>query len=60
MQSPVKHIVKSPHAEGLYRLNYNTIISPVGMYIRGTDTQLIKNIHAKTDHLLLTPVKKKC
>ncbi|KAG6803263.1 rhoGEF domain-containing protein gxcJ isoform X1 [Apis mellifera caucasica] len=28
------------------------------MYIRGTDTQLIKNIHAKTDHLLLTPVKK--
>ncbi|PBC34396.1 hypothetical protein APICC_02856 [Apis cerana cerana] len=58
MQSPVKHIVKSPHAEGLYRLNYNTIISPVGMYIRGTDTQLIKNIHAKTDHLLLTPVKK--
>ncbi|XP_012339867.1 rhoGEF domain-containing protein gxcJ-like isoform X2 [Apis florea] len=59
MQSPVKHIVKSPHAEGLYRLNYNTIISPVGMYIRGTDTQLIKNVHAKTDHLLLTPVKKK-
>ncbi|XP_043798273.1 uncharacterized protein LOC122717866 isoform X2 [Apis laboriosa] len=58
MQSPVKHIVKSPHAEGLYRLNYNTIISPVGMYIRGTDTQLIKNIHAKTDQLLLTPVKK--
>ena len=62
MNSPIKdtkvrHILKSPHAEGLYRLNYNTIMSPVGMYIRGTDMQLIKNVHAKTDHLLLTPVK---
>ena len=62
MNSPVKdtkvrHILKSPHAEGLYRLNYNTIMSPVGMYIRGTDMQLIKNVRAKTDHLLLTPVK---
>lgn len=54
----VRHILKSPHAEGLYRLNYNTVISPVGMYIRGTDMQLIKNVHAKTDNLLLTPVKK--
>ncbi|XP_071862703.1 uncharacterized protein [Bombus fervidus] len=53
----VRHILKSPHAEGLYRLNYNTIMSPVGMYIRGTDMQLIKNVHAKTDNLLLTPVK---
>ena len=52
------HILKSPHAEGLYRLNYNTIISPVGMYIRGTDMQLIKNVRAKTDDLLLTPLKK--
>ncbi|XP_017757047.1 PREDICTED: uncharacterized protein LOC108548545 [Eufriesea mexicana] len=63
MHSPVKHtkvrhILKSPHAEGLYRLNYNTVISPVGMYIRGTDMQLIKNVRAKTDNLLLTPVKR--
>lgn len=61
--SPMKntmesHILKSPHAEGLYRLNYNTIISPVGMYIRGTDMQLIKNVRAKRDDLLLTPVRK--
>lgn len=52
------NILKSPHAEGLYRLNYNTIISPVGMYIRGTDMQLIKNVRAKTDNLLLSPAKK--
>lgn len=44
----VKQILKSPHAEGLYRLNYNTIMSPVDMFIRATDMQLIKNIHAKT------------
>ncbi|XP_031839709.1 uncharacterized protein LOC116430134 isoform X2 [Nomia melanderi] len=63
MYSPKKHavedhILKSPHAKGLYRLNYNKIISPVGMYIRGTDMQLIKNVHAKPDDLLLTPAKK--
>ncbi|XP_078049311.1 uncharacterized protein LOC144476361 isoform X2 [Augochlora pura] len=52
------HILKSPHAKGLYRLNYNTIVSPVGMYIRGTDMQLIKNVHAKTDDMLLTPTRK--
>ncbi|XP_015428969.1 PREDICTED: uncharacterized protein LOC107185727 [Dufourea novaeangliae] len=58
-QNTVKeHILKSPHAKGLYRLNYNTVVSPVGMYIRGTDMQLIKNVRAKTDGLLLTPVKK--
>ncbi|XP_017790349.1 PREDICTED: uncharacterized protein LOC108572604 [Habropoda laboriosa] len=62
MHSPVEntakyHILKSPHAKGLYRLNYNTIISPVGMYIKGTDMQLIKNVHAKKDRLLLTPTK---
>ncbi|XP_076375745.1 uncharacterized protein LOC143258961 isoform X2 [Megalopta genalis] len=53
-----EHILKSPHAKGLYRLNYNTIVSPVGMYIRGTDMQLIKNVHAKTDDMLLTPTRK--
>ncbi|XP_076235764.1 uncharacterized protein LOC143180116 [Calliopsis andreniformis] len=62
MNSPRKntpeHILKSPHAEGLYRLNYNTIISPVGMYIRGTDLQLIKNVHAKRDDQLLSSAKK--
>ena len=49
------NIVKSPHAKGLYRLNYNTIISPVGMYIRGTDMQLIKNVRAKKGGLLISP-----
>lgn len=49
------NILKSPHAEGLYRLNYNTIISPVGMYIRGTDMQLIKNVRAKKSGLLMSP-----
>lgn len=52
----VRQILKSPHAEGLYRLNYNTIMSPVDMFIRATDMQLIKNIHAKTDHLWFTMV----
>lgn len=55
--STEKHILKSPHAEGLYRLNYNTIISPVGMYIRGTDMQLLKNVRAKTTRLHVTPGK---
>ena len=49
------NILKSPHAEGLYRLNYNTIISPVGMYIRGTDMQLIKNVRARKGGLLMSP-----
>ncbi|XP_076675978.1 uncharacterized protein LOC143373062 isoform X2 [Andrena cerasifolii] len=49
------NIVKSPHAKGLYRLNYNTIISPVGMYIRGTDMKLIKNVRAKKGGLLMSP-----
>ncbi|XP_076642099.1 uncharacterized protein LOC143352937 [Halictus rubicundus] len=53
-----EHILKSPHVKGLYRLNYNTIVSPVGMYIRGTDMQLIKNVRAKTDGLLLKSPKK--
>lgn len=52
----VRQILKSPYAEGLYRLNYNTIMSPVDMYIKATDMQLIKNVHAKTDHLWFTMV----
>ena len=61
MYSPVRknglgdNILKSPHAEGLYRLNYNTIISPVAMYISGTDMQLIKNVRAKKGGLLISP-----
>lgn len=43
-----EHILKSPNAKGLYRLNYTTIMSPVGMYIRGTDPRLIKKVHLKT------------
>lgn len=52
----VRQILKSPYAEGLYRLNYNTIMSPVDMFISATDMQLIKNIHAKTDRLWFTMV----
>ncbi|CAK9826069.1 hypothetical protein ANTRET_LOCUS3974 [Anthophora retusa] len=62
MNSPVEntarnHILESPHVKGLYRLNYNTVLSPIGMYIRGTDMQLIKNVRPKKDRLLLTPMK---
>ncbi|XP_076175490.1 uncharacterized protein LOC143150853 isoform X1 [Ptiloglossa arizonensis] len=62
MDSPIKdtrekNILESLHEKGPGRLNYDNIISPVGMYIRGTDMQLIKNVRAKTDGLLLTPVK---
>lgn len=52
----VRKILKIPYGESLYRLNYNTIMSPMGMYIRATDMQLIKNIHAKTDRLWFTMV----
>lgn len=38
-------------------LNYDTVISPVGMYIRGTDPHLMKNLRPKTDVMLLTPQK---
>lgn len=50
----------SSHAKSVYRqmgLNYDTVISPVGMYIRGTDTHLMKNLRPKTNEMLLTPRK---
>ncbi|XP_076760669.1 uncharacterized protein LOC143429107 [Xylocopa sonorina] len=62
MLSPTKNtakgtILKSPHLEGLYRSDYNTVVSPVGMYIRGTNMPLIKNVRPKTNRLFSTPVK---
>ncbi|XP_017891205.1 uncharacterized protein LOC108631633 isoform X2 [Ceratina calcarata] len=52
---PEEHILKSPHAKGLYRLNYTTVLSPVAMYIRGTDTRLIQNVRPKANYDSLAP-----
>lgn len=49
-----KPIVNSP-SPGSYRLNYNTVPSPVGMYIRGTNPNLITNVRGKTNERMLTP-----
>ncbi|XP_072756405.1 uncharacterized protein [Anoplolepis gracilipes] len=38
--------------------NYDHVVSPVGMYIKGTDPHLMKNLRPKTDEKLLTPRKK--
>lgn len=54
----LKELNGSPHARSIYRqmgLNYDSIVSPVGMYIRGTDPHLTKNLRPKTDEMLLTP-----
>ncbi|XP_043253074.1 uncharacterized protein LOC122397757 [Colletes gigas] len=63
MYSPTKdtkeeNISKNSHARGPRKTSYNTVTSPIGMYIRGTDMQLIKNIHAKTDDVSLQFVKR--
>ncbi|KMQ97191.1 leucine-rich repeat-containing protein [Lasius niger] len=50
----------SPHPKNIYQQidNYDHVVSPVGMYIKGTDPYLIKNLRPKTDEKLLTPRKK--
>lgn len=51
----------SPSTQSICRrmgLNYDSVISPVGMYIKGTNPHLIKNLRPKTDEMLLTPRKK--
>lgn len=51
----------SPHAKSIYRhmgLNYDTVISPVGMYIKGTNPQLIKNVRLKTNKMSLKRARK--
>ncbi|XP_011140014.1 uncharacterized protein LOC105183509 isoform X2 [Harpegnathos saltator] len=51
----------SPCTQSICRkmgLNYDSVISPVGMYIKGTNPHLIKNLRPKTDEMLLTPTKK--
>ncbi|KAM0735539.1 hypothetical protein ACS0PU_010687 [Formica fusca] len=50
----------SSHPKSIYRQieNYDHVVSPVGMYIKGTDPHLIKNLRPKTDENLLTPRKK--
>ncbi|XP_076619839.1 uncharacterized protein LOC143341102 [Colletes latitarsis] len=63
MCSPTKdtkeeNILKNSNARGLCKTNYNTVTSPIGMYIRGTDIQLVKNIRAKTDDVSPQFVKK--
>ncbi|XP_053999383.1 uncharacterized protein LOC128887471 isoform X1 [Hylaeus anthracinus] len=60
MYSPIKDTkeknIESSASQG-HRKNLNTVVSPVGMYIRGTDMQLIKNVRARKGGLLFTPVK---
>lgn len=50
----------SPHPKSIYQQieNYDHVVSPVGMYIKGTDPQLMKNLRPKTNKNLLTPKKK--
>ncbi|XP_011264008.1 uncharacterized protein LOC105256063 isoform X2 [Camponotus floridanus] len=40
----------SPHPKSIYQQieNYDHVVSPIGMYIKGTDPQLIKNLRPKT------------
>ncbi|XP_029170060.1 uncharacterized protein LOC114939804 [Nylanderia fulva] len=50
----------SPHLKTIYQQleNYDYVVSPVGMYIKGTDPHLIKNLRSKTNEKLLTPREK--
>lgn len=50
----------SPHPKSIYRQieNYDHVVSPVGMYIKGTDPHLMQNLRPKTNENLLTPKKK--
>ena len=57
MNKESRRIMRSPHCPGLFRLGYDTVISPVGMYIRGTDVNLIQNVPEEKDEMLLTPNK---
>lgn len=49
----------SPHAKKIYRQigSYDHVISPVGMYIKGTEPKL-KNVRPKTDGMLSIPKRK--
>ncbi|KYQ57863.1 hypothetical protein ALC60_03165 [Trachymyrmex zeteki] len=44
----------SPQVKNIYRQigNYDHVVSPVGMYIKGTESHLIKNLKPKTDKIL--------
>ncbi|XP_050450098.1 uncharacterized protein LOC126850801 [Cataglyphis hispanica] len=50
----------SSHLKNIYRQieSYDHVVSPVGIYIKGTDPHLMKNLRPKTDENLLTPRKK--
>ncbi|XP_018348382.1 PREDICTED: uncharacterized protein LOC108752204 [Trachymyrmex septentrionalis] len=58
MNKQNKHV--SPQAKNIYRQigNYDHVISPVGMYIKGAESHLTKNLKSITDKILLTPKKK--
>lgn len=49
----------SPHAKKIYRQmgSYDHVVSPVGMYIKGTETKL-KNVRPKTDGMLSIPKRR--
>ncbi|XP_011494372.1 PREDICTED: uncharacterized protein LOC105359456 [Ceratosolen solmsi marchali] len=38
------------------KADYDNVKSPIGLYINGTDTSLIRNIHARVNDRLLTPI----
>lgn len=58
-QTPAKITMPgtSPSHPGSNRINYNTVQSPVGNYIRGTDPNFITNVRGKTNERMLTPKK---
>ncbi|XP_046603108.1 uncharacterized protein LOC124296797 isoform X1 [Neodiprion virginianus] len=56
-RTPAKYKVpsKSPSSPGIMRVNYDSVESPVAMYIKGTEPNLIKNVKSKTNERMLTP-----
>lgn len=48
-------VVKKPTTPR--KLDYTNVKSPIGLYIHGTDTDLIQNVQGRTNDRLLTPVK---
>ncbi|KYN10518.1 PREDICTED: uncharacterized protein LOC108768753 [Trachymyrmex cornetzi] len=58
MNKQNKHV--SPQARNIYRQigNYDHVISPVGVYIKGAEFYQTKNLKPITDKTLLTPKKK--
>lgn len=60
-QENLKKASTSPRTPNIYRklgIDYGSVMSPVGIYIKGTNPHLIKNLRPKTNEMLLTPRRK--